>query len=101
MLQQHTDDQINELNKENEILKSRIANYEHWMKNNSNQESAIMVKVDEAITEYKKIIDDKTKENDHLNDIIAHLRENLARQNIDSDKASVSALQKVSESHLN
>lgn len=95
MLQQHTDEQINELNKENEVLKSRIENYEHWVKTNSNQESAIMVKVDEAITEYKNIIEDKIKEIDHLNDIITHLRENLARQNIDSDKASVSALQKV------
>lgn len=83
------------MNKENEILKSRVANYEQWIKTNSNQESAIMVKVDEAILEYKNIIEDKMREIDHLNEIITHLRENLARQNMDSDKASVSALQKV------
>ncbi|CAF0743692.1 unnamed protein product [Brachionus calyciflorus] len=95
MLRQQTDSQVEEFKKENDILKSQIENYNLLLKSHTDQESAIMMTVDNAVKEYKTIIEDKKKEIDHLNELITHLRENLGRQNMDSDKVTVSALQKV------
>ena len=95
LLQQNTDDQFEELKKENDVFKSQIEVLNSQINSHHDQDSAIMNIVEQRVKEYKQIIDGKDEEIKHQRDIILTLRDNLSRAHIDSDKATVSSMAKA------
>jgi len=116
LLQRNNDEKFDEIKKENELLKSQIEVLNSQINSHHDQDSALMNIVESRVKEFKVnqtgdslvinylhtiffsklIIEDKDEEIKKLRDLLITMRESLSRTQIDSDKASVSALTKVS-----
>lgn len=95
LLQQHVDSEMEELKKENDILKSQIETLNLQIISHQNQDNAIQQTVENKVKEYNILIKDKEAEISKLRDLLIQERETRNRSQIDSDKASVSALTRV------
>jgi centrosomal protein CEP290 len=90
--QRNYDSQLEELKKENEMLKSQIEVLNVQLTSHNDQDAAIMNTVEARVREFKTIIDDKEEEIKQLRELVIQMNDGLNRAQVDSDKASVDKL---------
>ena len=95
LLQQHNDSNTGQLQKENEVLKSQVEILNQQLISHQNQDDALWQAVDNRVKEYKVIMVQKDEEIKRLEELVIQTKEILGRTQIDSDKATVSALSKT------
>jgi chromosome segregation ATPase len=95
LLIRHNDDHNEEYKKENDILKSQIELLKEQIINHHNQDNVIMSTVDERVKEFKLVISAKEDEIKKLRDLVIQMKDSITKAQVDSDKASVSALTKA------
>ena len=94
-LQQHNDENLEQLKKENDILKSQVEVLNQQLLAHQTQDDAIMNAVDARVKEYRVIIQSKEEEIRQLDELVIQLKESLGRAQVDSDKSTVSSLSRA------
>lgn len=95
LLQQHNDGNIEQLKRENDVLKSQVELYNEKLLSHQTQNDDIMSIVEERVKAVQIDIQRKDEEIKQRDDLIIQLNEQLSRAEIDSDKVTVSALAKT------
>ncbi|PVD27873.1 hypothetical protein C0Q70_10448 [Pomacea canaliculata] len=99
---QQSDAVTDRLREENEILKSQVQDLTEQVQSKTEADDAIMVAVNNKIEEWQELMCMKDQQIAELQEQLFHMREQLIAANMDSDKASVSALtQYVNEMEAN
>lgn len=94
-LQLQSDAQLDKYIKENELLKNQVATFSQQLMSRQNQESSIMITIEERVKEYKEIIQDKDDEIRQLQDLCINLEDQIKKFRMDSDKGLVANMLKA------
>ncbi|GFR72659.1 centrosomal protein of 290 kDa [Elysia marginata] len=92
---QQSDAVTDALREENEILKNQVQDLTEQVQSKGEADDAIMVAVHQKVDEWREIMQEKDQQISDLQEHIFKLKEQLIASNMDSDKASVSALSEV------
>ncbi len=95
MLQQHSDIQLTQLTRENEVLRSQSEVLTNQLRSHQAQDDAIMQAVEKRVAEFKSVVSRKDEECRRLEELILEMKEEVSRSRIDSDKTSVAAMSKA------
>jgi centrosomal protein CEP290 len=94
-LQIQSDAQLDKYIKENELLKNQVATFSQQLMSRQNQESSIMITIEERVKEYKEMIQDKDNEIRQLQDLCISLEDQIKKFRMDSDKSLVANMLKA------
>merc|ERR1711974_264949 len=92
---QQSDAVTDALREENEILKNQVQDLTEQVQSKGEADDAIMVAVNQKVDEWQEIMQEKDIQLNDLQEQLFRLKEQLIAANMDSDKASVSALSEV------
>ncbi|XP_055888045.1 centrosomal protein of 290 kDa-like [Biomphalaria glabrata] len=92
---QQSDAVTDALREENELLKNQVQDLSEQVRSKGEADDAIMVAVNQKVDEWQEIMQEKDIQMVNLQDEIFKLKSQLIAANMDSDKASVSALSEV------
>ncbi|GFO27236.1 centrosomal protein of 290 kda-like, partial [Plakobranchus ocellatus] len=92
---QQSDAVTDALREENEILKNQVQDLTEQVQSKGEADDAIMVAVHQKVDEWREIMQEKDQQISDLQEHIFKLKEQLIASNMDSDRASVSALSEV------
>jgi len=94
-LQQHNDAQLAQLTRDNEILRSQTDLLTDQLRSHQAQDDAIMQAVEKRVAEFRSVVARKDEECRRLEELVLEMREEVGRARLDSDKASVAALNRA------
>ncbi|CAL1542937.1 unnamed protein product [Lymnaea stagnalis] len=92
---QQSDAVTDALREENEILKNQVQDLTEQVQSKGEADDAIMVAVNQKVDEWQEIMQEKDLQINDLQEQIFRMKSQLIAANMDSDKASVSALSEV------
>ncbi|XP_005096015.2 centrosomal protein of 290 kDa [Aplysia californica] len=92
---QQSDTVTDALREENEILKNQVQDLTEQVQSKGEADDAIMVAVNQKVDEWQEIMQEKDVQMGELQEQLFRMKEQLIAANMDSDKASVSALSEV------
>ncbi|XP_070190390.1 centrosomal protein of 290 kDa-like [Littorina saxatilis] len=92
---QQSDSVTDRLREENEILKAQVQDLTEQVQSKSEADDAIMVAVNNKIEEWQEVVGQKDQQLAELQEQMFRMREQLIAANMDSDKASITALTQV------